>query len=44
MKIRPVRAKLIHSGKRMKEGQTDRQIRHEEVNSRFSQLWERAYK
>jgi len=34
MKIHPVRAELFHANR-----QTDR---HDETNSRFSQLWERA--
>jgi len=42
MKIRPVGAKLFHG-----DGRTDRQTdgrtdRYEEVNSRFSQFFERA--
>ena len=42
MKIRPVEAKLFHG-----DGRTDRQTderidRYDEVNSRFSQFWERA--
>jgi hypothetical protein len=44
MKILPVGAELMHSEKWTKEGQTDREIRHEEANGRFSQLWEGALK
>jgi len=39
MKILPVADELFHA-----DGQTDKQTKHDETNSRFSQFWERAYK